>query len=210
MDGENRAKADIANVNAELAVKQAVALQRGEVARREAEVEIQKAQYKAEHERLTAEEVVRQEIDKKKIEIAAEAEAEKTRREAKGQADGILLKYQAEAEGVRLVLESKAAGYLSLVQGCNGDAKAVATLLMTEKIEEIVRLQVEAIRNIKIDKITVWDSAGGDKNGTTTSNFLSGLIKSLPPLHDVAEMAGIELPKYLGEIALEKIPEKLS
>jgi len=210
MDGENRAKADIANVNAELAVKQAVALQRGEVARREAEVEIQKAQYKAEHERLTAEEVVRQEIDKKKVEIAAEAEAEKTRREAKGQADGILLKYQAEAEGVRLVLESKAAGYLSLVQGCNGDAKAVATLLMTEKIEEIVRLQVEAIRNIKIDKITVWDSAGGDKNGTTTSNFLSGLIKSLPPLHDVAEMAGIELPKYLGEIALEKIPEKLS
>jgi flotillin len=81
---------------------------------------------------------------------------------------------------------------------------------MTEKIEEIVRLQVEAIRNIKIDKITVWDSAGGGKNGTTTSNFLSGLIKSLPPLHDVAEMAGIELPKYLGEIALEKIPEKLS
>jgi flotillin len=96
------------------------------------------------------------------------------------------------------------------VQGCNGDAKAVATLLMTEKIEEIVRLQVEAIRNIKIDKITVWDSAGGDKNGTATSNFLSGLIKSLPPLHDVAEMAGIELPKYLGEIALEKITENPS
>ena len=210
MDGENRAKADIASANAELAVKQASALQRGEVARREAEVEIQKAQYKAEQERLTAEEVVRQEIDKKKIEIAAEAEAEKTRREAKGQADAILLKYQAEAEGVRQVLESKAAGYLSLVRGCNGDAKAAATLLMTEKIEAIVKLQVEAIRNIKIDKITVWDSAGGDATGTTTSNFLSGLIKSLPPLHDVAGMAGIELPKYLGEIALEKAGEQHS
>jgi flotillin len=127
--------------------------------------------------------------------------AEKTRREARGQADGILLKYQAEAEGVRLVLESKAAGYLSLVQGCNGDAKSAATLLMTEKIEQIVQLQVEAIKNIKIDKVTVWDSAGGGKDGTATSNFLSGLIKSLPPLHEVAAMAGIELPKYLGEIS---------
>ncbi len=210
MDGENRAKADIANVNAELAVKEAAALQRGEVARREAEVEIQKAQYKAEQERLNAQEVVRQEIDKKKIEIAAEAEAEKTRREAKGQADAILLKYQAEAEGVRQVLESKAAGYLNLVQGCNGDAKAAATLLMTEKIEEIVRLQVEAIRNIKIDKVTVWDSAGGDKDGTSTANFLSGMIKSLPPLHDVAGLAGIDLPRYLGEIASEKATPKPS
>ncbi|MBU0479656.1 MAG: flotillin family protein [Proteobacteria bacterium] len=203
VDGENKAKADIADANAELAVKQAAALQRGEVARREAEVEIQKAQYKAEQERLTAEEVVRQEINKTKVEIAAEAEAEKTRREAKGQADAILLKYQAEAEGIRKVLESKAAGYLSLVQGCNGDAKSAATLLMTEKIEKIVEMQVEAIRNIKIDKVTVWDSAGGDKNGTATSNFLSGLIKSLPPLHDVAGMAGIDLPQYLGEITRE-------
>lgn len=204
VDGENRAKADIAAAEAELAVKQAAAKQRGEVARRDAEAEIQKAQYRAEQERLTAEEVVRQEIDKRKVEIAAEAEAEKTRREAKGQADAILLKYQAEAEGVRQVLESKAAGYLSLVQGCNGDAKAAATLLMTEKIEQIVQLQVEAIRNIKIDKVTVWDSAGGASEGTATANFLSGMIKSLPPLHDVAGMAGIELPKYLGEITTEQ------
>lgn len=203
VDGENQAKAAIADTNAELAVKQSQAMQRGEVARRKAEVEIQKAQYLAEQERLNAAEVVRQEIDKRKTEIAAEAEAEKIRREAKGEADAILLKYQAEAEGVRKVLESKAAGYLELVKGCNGDAKAAATLLMTEKIEQIVQLQVEAIRNIKIDKVTVWDSAGG-KDGTATSNFLSGLIKSLPPLHDVAGMAGIELPKYLGEMSTEE------
>ncbi len=214
VEGENRAKANIADANAELTVKQAMAKQRGEVAQREAEVEIQKAQYKAEQERLKAEEVVFQEIDKIKIEIAAEAEAEKTRREAKGQADAILLKYKAEAEGVRQVLESKAAGYLNLIKGCNGDAKSAATLLMTEKIEQIVQLQVEAIRNIKIDKVTVWDSAGGDGNGTNTANFLSGLIKSLPPLHEVAGMAGIELPKYLGEITPEKAaqepPENIS
>jgi flotillin len=87
------------------------------------------------------------------------------------------------------------------VASCNGDAKAAATLLMTEKIETVVGLQVEAIRNIKIDKVTVWDGAGRD--GTATAQFLSGLIKSLPPLHDVAGLAGLELPKYLGRVAPE-------
>ena len=198
--GENIAKADIADADAELAIKEAAALQRGEVAKREAQVEIQKAQYKAEQERLNAEEVVKKEIDKRKIEIAAEAEAERVRREARGEADAILLKYEAEAKGIRQVLDSKAAGYEALVGSCKGDAKSAATLLMIEKIEEIVARQVEAIKNLKIDKITVWDSAGGDKSGSSTAGFLSSLIKSLPPLHDVAEMAGVELPTYLGEM----------
>jgi len=207
--GENEALATIARTNAELAVQQAQAVQRGEVARREAEVEIQKAHYKAEVERLNALEVVRQEVEKRKIEIAAEAEAEKTRREAKGVADAILLKYEAEAEGLRKVLESKAAGYLDLVRSCNGDAKAAATLLMTEKIEQIVQLQVEAIRNIKIDKITVWDGGGSAADGTATSHFLAGMIKSLPPLHDVAAMAGVELPQYLGRMGAPQDPGDL-
>jgi len=200
--GENRSKALIAESAAELQVKQAIANQRGEVAHRQAEAEIQKAQALAEMERLKAAEVVRQEVEKQKIEIAAEAEAEKVRREAKGTADGILLKYEAEAKGLRQVLESKAAGYQALVESCGGDAKAVATLLMTEKIEQIVQLQVEAIRNIKIDKVTVWDSGAGGKDGTSsTAGFLAGMAKSLPPLHDVAAMAGIDLPKFMGEIS---------
>ncbi len=201
--GENMAKADIAQSQAGLEVKQAAFLQTAEVAKRNALVEIQKAQYRAEAERLNAEEVVQKEIDKKKIEIAAEAEAEKTRREAKGQADGVLFKYEAEARGLRQVLESKAAGYEALVRSCGNDPRSAATLLMIEKLEAIVARQVEAISKLKIDKITVWDSAGGggagDK-GSSTANFVSSLIKALPPLHDVAAMAGVELPGYLGNV----------
>jgi flotillin len=175
-------------------------MQKGEVAKRIAEVAIQKAEYMAEQERLNAVEVVRSETEKRKIEIAAEAEAEKLRREAKGQADAILAKYEAEAKGIRQVLDSKAAGYESLVKSCNGDARAASTLLMIEKIEEIVACQVEAIKNIKIDKVTVWDSGGnGDGKGSSTASFLSSLMKSIPPLHDVAAMAGVELPEYLGK-----------
>ncbi len=198
--GENRAKAEIADTNAELAIKEAAARQRGEVAESQAVAEIQKARYLAEQERLNAEEVVQEEIEKRKIEIAAEAEAEKRRREARGDADATLARYEAEAKGVKQVLDAKASGYKALVTSCGGDAKAAATLLMVEKIEEVVARQVEAIANLKIDKITVWDSGGGE-NGSSTANFVSNLVKSLPPLQDVAGMAGVELPSYLGSMA---------
>ena len=174
------------------------------MARYEAQVAIQQALYKAEQERLRAEEVVRQEIEKNKVEIAAEAEAERIRREARGTADGILAKYQAEAEGMRKLLEAKADGYRKLVESVGGNAQAASTFLMIEKLEELVSRQVEAISNLKIDKITVWDS-GGKGDGSSTSNFIANLFKSLPPLQAISEMAGLELPEYLGKVKSQSV-----
>ena len=132
--------------------------------------------------------------------IDAQAQAEKAREVARGEADAVLLRYEAEAKGIRQVLDAKAAGYQGLVESCHGDARAAGTLLLVEKIEEIVGKQVEAIKNLKIDKITVWDSGNADGKGSSTANFVSSLIKSLPPIHDVAGMAGVELPSYLGKM----------
>ena len=199
IDGENTSKANIAEYNARLAVREAEALRQGEVAKRQAEAAIQKAQYLAEQERLRAAEIAREEIDKQKVEISAEAEAEKLRREAHGEADAILARSKAEAEGTLSVLQAKAEGYQRLVEAAGGDAKAAATLLMVEKIEAIVASQVEAIQNLKIDKITVWDS-GNAEQGSSTSGFISSLIRSLPPIHELSEMAGVELPEYLGKV----------
>ena len=204
VQGENEAQANIAQYNADLAVKEAESERQGEVAKREAQVEIQKAQYKAEQERLNAGEIVREETERKKVEIAADAEAERSRRTARGRADAVLFEYEAEAKGIQQVLASKAAGYQSLVESCNGDARAAGTLLMIEKLEQIVARQAEAISNLKIDKVTVWDSAGGSGKGSSTANFVSSLVRSLPPLQDVAAMAGVELPDYLGRMAEEK------
>jgi flotillin len=142
---------------------------------------------------------VRQEIERRKVEIAADAEAERIRRHARGEADAILMRYEAEARGIRQVLESKAAGYESLVRS-TGDAKATATLLVIEKLEEVVAKQVEAIRNLKIDKITVWDSGGANGRASSTASFLASLVTSLPPLQEIAKMAGVELPEYLGRM----------
>ncbi|MFT3926100.1 MAG: SPFH domain-containing protein [Myxococcales bacterium] len=208
VSGENAAQASIAKSTAELNVQKAEAHRVAEVALREAQVQIQKIEALAEKERLTASEVVRQEIERQKAEILAAAEAEQTRLRARGEADAVRARYDAEAEGVRKVLQSKAEGYRALVESCNGDPRAAASLLMIEKIEELVKAQVEAVKNLKIDKVTVWDGgAGGHANGqgsSATANFASSLIKSLPPLHEVAKMAGVELPEYLGEMLPER------
>ena len=106
------------------------------------------------------------------------------------------------------MLEAKAQGYQALVRSANNDARAAATLLLTEKLEQLVAMQVEAIKAIKIDKVTVWD-AGQARTAmavSTTANFLAGMVKSLPPLHDVAAMAGLDLPKYLGDAKVAELP----
>jgi len=201
--GENAAQAEIAKANADLAEAEASAKQRADVATAQAEAEIAKAKYDEEEQSLRASEIARETIAKQQVEIAAEAEAERQRRIARGEADAILAKYEAEAEGVQKVLEAKAHGYSNLVSSASGDPKAAATLLMVEKIEAMVSAQTEAIRNLKIDKITVWDS-GNDKDGNSaTSNFVSSLVQSLPPIHDVAKMSGVELPDYLGSMTEE-------
>lgn len=140
VEGENLSRAEIASYNADLAEKEAEAHKRSEVAKRNAQVEIEKAQYEFEGQRLRAEEIAREEISKQQIEIAAEAEAERQRRIARGHADATLAAYNAEAEGQRAVLEAKAEGYAKLVKSAGGDAKAAATLLMVEKIEELVEI----------------------------------------------------------------------
>ena len=136
------------------------------------------------------------------MEIEAEAAAERSRREARGEADAILARYEAEAAGVQKVLEAKAEGYQRLVDACTDNPEMAPTLLMIEQLPTLVAEQVKAIQNLKIDKITVWDSGrSGNGNGNgATADFLSGLIGSLPAMHDLAEQAGIELPALLGRV----------
>ena len=201
--GENTAQAEIAQANADLAEAEASAKQRADVATAIAEAEIQKAVYDEEESRLRASEIARETVAKQQVEIAADAEAERQRRIAHGEADAILAKYNAEAEGIQKVLDAKAQGYNNLVSSASGDPKAAATLLMVEKIESMVSAQVEAIRNLKIDKVTVWDSGNSPDGSSATSNFVSSLVQSLPPIHDVAKMSGVELPDYLGSMTDE-------
>lgn len=209
--GENEAKVDIANseafrrekeaeaqrrATASEKVQQAKALQEAYAAEQDAEMA------RAERERAaqTANVIVPQEIEKKRKVIEAEAEAERVRVNAKGEADAIFAKMEAEAKGLYEVLTKQAAGYDKMVQAAGGDANKAYMLLLLEKLPELVKTQVEAVKGINIDHVTVWDSGADSANGKgSTANFVSGLMKSVPPLNELFDMAGLNLPEYLAK-----------
>jgi flotillin len=209
VDGENKAKISIANSDSirrqkiAEAEKEAVASEKVQsaMALEEAYAAEQKAETsRAERERATrhADIVVPAEINKQKVEIEAEAEAEKIRRRAKGEADGLLAKMQAQAQGILETLSKQAQGFNEIVNSAKGNPRDAVLLMIVDKLNELVRTQVDAIKGIKIDKVTVWDSMGNNGDGTpATANFLSGMFKSVPPLEDLFKMAGMNLPEYL-------------
>lgn len=218
VEGENAAKIDIANSDAERREKEAEALRKAMAAEKVKQAKALEESYAAEKiaedERAkrdkasqTADVVVPAEIDKQKVEIDAEAEAEMIRRKAKGEADAILFKKQAEAQGIYEVLTKQALGLEQIVKAAGDNSKDAVLLLIADKLPELVRLQSEAIKNIKIDKVTVWEGGSNGDGKTSTANFISGLYQSVPPLQEMFNMAGMELPEYLKGKTPEEIQE---
>ena len=112
---------------------------------------------------------------------------------------------EAQARGVRAVLTAQADGLAQVVQAAGGDPNEAARLMIADKIETLVATQVEAIKNIKIDKVTVWDGAGNSKDGkTATAGFLSGMMQSLPPMSDLFAMTGLNLPEIVQPKKIEE------
>lgn len=212
IEGENASKMAIAMSNAALREKEAEATRIATAAEKiqaakaleeayAAEQEAEAARSAREKATLEADVIIGAEIEKRKIELEAEAQAEQIRRKAQGDADAIYAKMAAEAKGMEEILTRQAAGFEKIVTAAGGDANAALKLMIADKLEDLMRVQVDAIKNIKIDKVTVWDGgAGGKQDGkSSTASFLSGLMQSVPPLNEVFEMAGMELPEILGK-----------
>ena len=206
--GENNAKIAIAQSDAARREKEAeaarIAVAAEKVQAAKALEEAYKSEREAELARAAREEatqkaniVVAAQIEKEKMIIDAEAAAERLRREAKGEADAIFAKMDAQARGAFEILSKQAEGFNKLVEAAGGDAKDAITMLISDKLPELVRTQVEAVKGIKIDKVTVWDGGNSKGGKTATSNFISGMMGAVPPLQDLFKMAGMELPSYL-------------
>lgn len=208
--GENESKVKIAESEAIRREREAESLKRATAAENIQAAKAQEESYAAqqsaelaraslEKAKLEADVIVKAEIKKKELELQAEAQAEQTRRQARGEADAILMKMKAEADGMREMLTKQAEGFDQLVKAAGGEADNAIRYMVADKLEQLTKIQVEAISNLKIDKITVWDGASSADGKTTTANFLSGMMKSIPPMNEIFNMAGMQLPEYLGK-----------
>lgn len=209
VDGENTSKANVAKSDATRRELEADALRRAVTAEKLAEAKAKEEAYAAEQlaekaraarELATqqADIIVKAQIEKEKKVLEAEAQAEQARRLAQGEADAIYAKMQAQAKGIQEILSKQAAGFEDIVKAA-GNSEAAVQMMLTDKIEELTKIQVEAIKNLNIDKITVWDSMSGEKGSPTTANFLSGMMKAIPPLSETFKMAGLQIPAFLGK-----------
>ena len=209
VEGENTAKITVAKSDALRREQEAEALRLATAAEKVQYAKSLEEAYIAEEaaektraakERATKEAdiIVQAQIYKEKLEIEAEAQAEQTRRIAHGEADAIFAKMEAQARGTEEILMKQASGFEEMVSAAGGNADSAVKLMLADKMEELVKIQVEAIKNVKFDKITVWDGGNNDDGKTSTANFLSGLMKSIPPMQEMFDMAGMNLPEYLG------------
>lgn len=209
--GENESKIEVAQSEALRREKEAESMRLATAAEAvqaaKAKEEAYIAQQQAEQTRAAletatqqADVIVKAKIAKEQAEIEAEAKAEVARRTAKGEADALFAKMEAQARGAQEILVKQADGMRELVNAAGGNADSTIKLILANNMEELMKIQVEAIKNIKIDKVTVWDGGSKGENGkTATADFISGIMKAVPPMGEMFNQAGMELPKFLGE-----------
>lgn len=209
--GENESKIEVAQSEALRREKEAESMRLATAAEAvqaaKAKEEAYIAQQQAEQTRAAletatqqADVIVKAKIAKEQAEIEAEAKAEVARRTAKGEADALFAKMEAQARGAQEILVKQADGMRELVNAAGGNADSPIKLILANNMEELMKIQVEAIKNIKIDKVTVWDGGSKGENGkTATADFISGIMKAVPPMGEMFNQAGMELPKFLGE-----------
>jgi len=214
VEGENTAKIDVANSDAARQVKEAEALRLSTAAEKVQEAKALEEAYlaeqtaeqkRAERDRATqfANTIVKAQIEKERIEIDAEAEAEKLRREAKGQGDAIFAEMEGRARGIYENLAKQADGLKQIVSAAGENPDKAVMLMIAQQVPDIARIQVEAIKNLKIDQVTVWDNLGtGSGDGVqgvpNTAKFISGMLGVLPQFQDLFKMVGLKLPEYFG------------
>ena len=214
-------KAELARAERERSTQQANILVKQEIEKQRIVVEAEAA---AEQKRVTAKGEAdyiafkaKGEADAVAIKAKGEADAIRTKAEgegqaaavkAKGEAEAIFAKMDAEAKGLYEVLTKQAQGYDKMIQAAGGDATKAYTLLLLEKMPELVKTQVEAIKGINIDKVTVWDNGAGSDGKGSTAGFISNLYKSVPPLQELFDQAGMKLPEYLGKDKDNQVTEE--
>lgn len=219
--GENESKVTVAQSDASRREREAEALRRATAAEKIAAAKALEEAYaaeksaeaaRAERELATqqADIIVKTQVEKEKMVLEAEAAAEQRRRTAQGEADAIYATMAAQAKGTQEILAKQAEGFAKIVEAAGGDADAAIQLMLVDKIEQLVRIQVEAIKNLQIDKITVWDGGANGNGQTSTSNFLSGIMKSIPPLSETFKMAGVKVPEFLCKEMDEKVESGIS
>ncbi len=212
IEGKNTASIVIANSNALKNMEIAEAERKGTAAVKVASAKALEEAYKAEQSaevarkemetaRRQADEVVIAEIEKQKEIIAAQADAQRLREIANGEADATIARFAAQAKGMEELLTKQAEGFRKLVEAAGGKPESAVNFLMIDKLAELTQIQTNAIKDLDIEKVVVYDSG----NGNGVSNFVKGLYTMMPQLNDFLKQSGMSLPESIVRDSIEDV-----
>ncbi len=205
---ENSRQQDIIKSSAEL-----------EKIRAEQDLIIKQAKIRAEQEALSLKMTLERDVESKRLEMETErqraeelskarVQAEKSIKEAQGDADSRKIRAEAElfakqkeAEGIQALYEAQARGLQQVVGAFGGDSRALLSYTMLEKgiYEKLAQSNAEAIRGLN-PKITVWTD-----NPANSMDTISKLGKTLIPMIDtIQDQTGYTLPDWMIKKPNEK------
>lgn len=199
---EQRAQADKAyeiqaNVQQQKIVEEQV---RVEQVRKEAEIAVQDAEISRREKELIATVLRAAEIEKKRIETLATADAERTRLAGAAAADAARIRGQADADVIAAKGQAEARALHVKAEAFQQYNQAAVLDKLLTQMPEVVRAISEPLT--KVDKITVV-STGGDGNGATTGvNRIAGdmtsLVAQVPAL--LESLTGIRVDDLLKHV----------
>jgi flotillin len=214
VEGENTAEIAIANSNASRREAEAEARRKGDAAEKvksaEALREAYGAEQRAEQARRQREEatqeadrIVPAEIAKREKIIQAEADKERAVLEGRARGEATQADMAGQGKGMEAILQGQAEGFRQLVTAAGGSSQLAVQFLIANKLEDLMNIQVEAIKGISIDQVTVWEGGSGKDGKTATADFISGMAKSVPPLQDLMGLSGMQLPDWMAKTMTE-------
>lgn len=182
---ENETQATIASSNADLAKHQAAVDQEAQISMRRAAAKIEEEEANARksvalanYERIRAEllatTIVETEIEKSKRILLAEAEKAEGIARVDVRAAELLEVELAEAKAKRAKLQAEAEYIREVVSACGG-ADGAAKYFLVDKVEGLAKHSADAVKNIKFDKVVLWDNGsrgkGAYENSCQSLNF---------------------------------------
>lgn len=195
--GEATAQAEQAEAEAKLKIAKAKADQ--------STYEADKAKEEARKDRDIATKIANTvpeaEAAKKKAIIDAEAEKEKAKLKGEGEGLEILERMKGEAQGIKEILQARAEGLKQVVEACGGDPDKAFLMMLSDKLPELMKINAEAVKGIKIDKIV---AIGGGDSKTGVAGLGKDLMSMLPGLLEGMDAAGVTLPSLFGKLDGDK------
>jgi len=184
---EAESKVKVAEANNELRVRQAQLDQEAEIAEKTAAVRSEEARVEA--ERALEAKRVEREMERLRADVIEPANADRVAAFARAEADAapILERGKSQVEVLRLLYE----------QVQSGGEQAFAVFL-AEKMPELLRISVEAVKGVDIDRVVVMD--GGDGGGV--SNAVNQRVKgAYGTLEGLGSALGIDIQRVLQAAA---------